>query len=460
MDRKPVKIIGLKKDEFDGLVKNNSIQLRDARLIPSFKLGDEVGLASVLLSSVRMIREFRRMIISDIKMIRGGQFFAYSEVVFPQFKNCRIDGLALKVKGGIIKDAAIFEMKNGSNEINKEQIEKYIDLARSCSIPRIITVSNQFVSEPTQCPVDVRSIKSVELYHLSWSYILTLAHILLFDNDINIEDPDQVELMKEVVKYFEYDKSGICGFNQMKKGWKEIVERINLGSSIRLSDPDLDEAVVSWQQEEKDLALILSRNLGVFVTSGETKYRGDLSSRIRDDKKELISNKILSSVHKVKNAASDIRIDAFFDKRIIEMSVTLKAPQDKKIRGQLSWIKHQLGNCRKKNEKTFQKIQNEIIVDISLKNTSKSERVNIENLDIIYGEIKEREIREFKVILIKDLGKKFSNCRKFVEIIENMIIDYYSCVVQYLTKWEEPAPKIIEKDDGEIKKQETVDNYR
>jgi len=460
LDRKPVKIIGLKKDEFDGLVKNNSIQLRDARLIPSFKLGDEVGLASVLLSSMRMIREFRRMIISDIKMIRGGQFFAYNEVVFPQFKNCRIDGLALKVKGGIIKDAAIFEMKNGSNDINKEQIEKYIDLARSCSIPRIITVSNQFVSEPTQCPVDVRSIKSVALYHLSWSYILTLAHILLFDNDINIEDPDQVELMKEVVKYFEYDKSGICGFNQMKKGWKEIVERINLGSSIRLSDPDLDEAVVSWQQEEKDLALILSRNLGVFVTSGETKYRGDLSSRIRDDKKELISNKILSSVHKVKNAASDIRIDAFFDKRIIEMSVTLKAPQDKKIRGQLSWIKHQLGNCRKKNEKTFQKIQNEIIVDISLKNTSKSERVNIENLDIIYGEIKDREIREFKVILIKDLGKKFSNCRKFVEIIEKMIIDYYSCVVQYLTKWEEPAPKIIEKDDGEIKKQETVDNYR
>jgi len=452
LDRKPVKILGLKKDEFDGLVKNNNIKLRDARLIPSFKLGDEVGLASVLLSSIRMIREFRRMIMSDIKMIKGGQFFAYNEVVFPQFKNCRIDGLALKVKGGVIRDAAIFEMKNGSNEINKEQIEKYINLARSCTIPRIVTVSNQFVSEPTQSPVDVRSIKSVGIYHLSWTYILTLAHILLFDNDINIEDPDQVELMKEVVKYFEYDKSGICGFTQMKKGWKEIVERINLGSSIRLSDPGLDEAVISWQQEEKDLALILSRNLGVFVTSGETKYRGDLSSRIRDYKKELISNKILSSVLKVKNAASDIRIDAFFDKRIIEMSVTLKAPQDKKIRGQLSWIKNQLRNCKKKNEKTFQKIQNEIIVDISLKNTSKSERVNIENLDIIYGEIKEREIREFEVILIKDLGKKFSNCKKFVEIIENMLIDYYSCVVQYLTKWEEPAPKIIKKDDGEIKK--------
>jgi len=453
LDRKPVKILGLKKDEFDRLVKNNNIKLRDARLIPSFKLGDEVGLASVLLSSIRMIREFRRMIMSDIKMIRGGQFFAYNEVVFPQFKNCRIDGLALKVKGGVIRDAAIFEMKNGPNEINKEQIEKYIELARNCNIPRIVTVSNQFVSEPTQSPVDIRSIKSVGIYHLSWTYILTLAHILLFDNDINIEDPDQIELMKEVVKYFEYDKSGICGFTQMKKGWKEIVERVNLGSSIRLSDPGLDEAVISWQQEEKDLSLILSRNLGVFVTSGETKYRGDLSSRIRDDKKELISNKFLSSVLKVKNAASDIRIDAFFDKRIIEMSVTLKAPQDKKIRGQLSWIKNQLRNCKKKNEKTFQKIQNEIIVDISLKNTSKSERVNIENLDIIYGEIKEREIREFKVILIKDLGKKFSNCKNFVEIIENMLIDYYSCVVQYLTKWEEPAPKIIEKDNGEIKKE-------
>lgn len=446
MDNKSIKILNQKKSDFDELVKKGVIQLRDARLIPSFKIGDEVGLASVLLSAMRMIREFRRMILSNIRMSKGGHFYAYNEVVFPQFKNCRIDGLILIEKGGVIKDATIFEMKNGNNEINKEQIEKYIDLAKSCSIPRIVTVSNQFVSEPTQSPIDVKSIKSVDQYHFSWLYILTLAHILLFDNETNIEDPDQIELMKEIVKYFEYDKSGICGFTQMKKGWREIVEKINLGARIKLSDSDLDEAVISWQQEEKDLALILSKSLGVFVTSGDTKYRGDLDLRIRNDKKKLVETKILSSNLKVKNAVSDIRIDASFEKKIVEMSVTLRAPQDKKIRGQLSWIKRQLGNCKKKNKEKFLKVEQEILIDISLKNISKSERISIDNLDNVYNEIKDREIKEFKVMMIKDFSRNFSSCKKFVEIIEEMLLDYYSGIVQSLTKWEEPAPKIIEKE--------------
>ncbi|MDZ7838937.1 MAG: hypothetical protein U5N58_13925 [Actinomycetota bacterium] len=80
-----------------------------------------------------------------------------------------------------------------------------------------------------------------------------------------------------------------------------------------------------------------------------------------------------------------------------------------------------------------------------LKIQSKAERVNIEGLSDIYNEIKNREIKEFKVIQLKDIGKKFSSTRKFVEIIEEMLLDYYSGVVQFLTKWEEPAPKIVEK---------------
>lgn len=445
MDKKTIRILNLKKCDFDEFVSNNNIHLRDARLIPCFKLGDEVGLASVLLSSMRLIREFRKMILSDLRMQQGGQFFAYNEVVFPQFKNCRIDGLALIVKGGVIRDAAIFEMKNGSNGLDKAQMEKYLDVAKNCYIPKVATISNQFVSEPTQSPLDIKSSKNIGLFHFSWSYILTLAQILLFDNDLNIEDPDQIEIMKEVVRYFEYEKSGICGFTQMKKGWKEIVEKINSGANIRTNDPDLSEAIISWQQEEKDMALILSRSLGVFVNSGKSKYRGKLINRINDDKKSLINKKLLGSTLNIKNAVSDITIDALFEKRIIEMSVKLRPPQDKKNKGQLSWIKRQLENCRKKNEKTFLKIKEEILIEIALKNTSKTERINIENLDNIHEEIRDREIREFRVILIKDFGKKFSSCKKFVEMIEEMLLDYYSGIVQFLTKWEEPAPKMTEK---------------
>lgn len=445
MKNKSIKIVDIKKSQFDEFVKKGGIYLREAHLIPIIKPGDEMALASVILSSIRLIKEFRRMIFSDTKIIKGGHIFVYNEVIFSQFPNSRVDGLLITVKGGVIKDAAIFEMKNGTNDLDQEQIERYKKIAESYNIPKLITVSNQFVSEPTQCPVDVKPSKQVELYHFSWSYLLTLAHILLFDNELNIKDKVQVEIMREVVKYLESDKSGVCGFHQMKRGWKDVVDKINSGTRLKFSDTDLNDAVLSWQQEEKDLALILSRSLGVFVNSGEPKYRGNLRARIDDDKKKLMRQKLLTSNLRVKGAVSDIKIEALFEKRIIEMYVTFKAPQDKKIKGQLNWINRQLDNCMKKNKETFQKIKDEILIEIILKKTSRTERISVETIDDIYNEIKDREIKEFRILYIKDFGKKFSNCRRFVEIIEDMLINYYSGVIQFLSKWAEPAPKMIEK---------------
>lgn len=454
MDKKMTKIIGLDKNEFDEFVKKGEIKLRGAHLIPFAKPGDEMALTSVILSSIRLIKEFGKMILSDAKIMTGGKIFVFTEVVFSQFPDLRVDGLLLIVKGGAIKDAAIFEMKNGADEINHEQIEKYLNIAKTYAIPKLITVSNQFVSSPTQFPVKVKTVKSIGLYHFSWSYLLTLAHILLFNNDTNIGDEDQVEIMKEVVNYLEYDKSGLYGFNQMKKGWSDVVEKINSGASLRYNSDELDEAVISWQQEEQDMALILSKNLGVFVNSGKTKYKANLNARIEDDKKRLINDKFLLSILRVRGAVSDIIIKALFEKRIIEMGVTLKAPQDKTIRGQLGWIKRQLENCKKKNEKTFQKIQSEIYFEINIKNYRNPERYPLNKIDNIYEEIKDKEIKEFRILFIKDFGKKFSSRNKFVEIIEEMLMDYYSGIVQYLYKWEQPAPKMIgnkEQDDTESK---------
>ncbi len=444
MDKSLTKIIGLKKSEFDEFVRNGELQIREARLIPFSKPGDEMALTSVLLSSLRLIKEFRKMILSDAKMMIGGQFYVFTEIVFSQFTELRVDGLLIIVKGGVIKDAAIFEMKNGSNDVEQRQIEDYLKIAKTYNIPKLITVSNQFVSEPTQSPVNIKPPNNIELYHFSWTYLLTSAHILLFKNDTNIEDDNQVEIMKEVVNYLEYDKSGVYGFNQMKKGWSDVVEKINSGASLKQSDKEVDDAVISWQQEEKDLALILSKNLGVFVNSGEAKYKGNLKGRLDDDRKRLINDKVLITTLRVRGAVSDIKIKALFEKRIIEMAVTLKAPQDKTLRGQLGWIRRQIGNCYKKNEKTFQRIRSEILIEIIIKNSRKPERISLIDIDKIYDEIKGKEIKEFKILFIKDFGKKFSSRNKFVVIIEEMIVDYYSGIIQFLYKWEQPAPKMIE----------------
>lgn len=450
MDKKLTTIIGLKKTDFDNYVKTAKVSVRCASLIPIYKLGDEAALTSVILSSLRLIKEFRKHVLSTVKMINSGRIYVYTEVCFEQYPDSRLDGLLLIVKKGIIKDAALFEMKNGNSELAQEQIDRYVAVAKNYNISRLITISNQFVTEPSQSPLHIRNTTSFQSFHFSWSYLLTIAHILLFDNDTNIADQDQVEIMREVVRYLENEKSGVCGFNQMKSGWKSVVEKIISGTKLRTTDEDVEEAVVSWQQEEKDIALILSRKLGVYVTSGESRYKGKLNSRIDDDKKTLLAKNHLSSSLRVKGAVADISMNALFEKRIIALSVLLEAPKDKKLRGQISWVKRQLENCRKRDEDGFRKIADEIRIDLLFKKTSKFDRIKIEELENIHDEIAKKELKGFRILYIKDFGKNFASRNKFVQMLEDMVVEYYKKVVQFLAKWEQPTPKIVEKQNAKF----------
>lgn len=444
MEKKLSKIVGIKKSEFEEFVKKGDLRLREARLIPTYKLGDEMALTSVILTAIRLIKEFRKKILSEASMIGSGQIYVYTEAEFPKHEKCRADGLLIIVKGGTIRDAAIFEMKNGNDVFNKEQLERYQAISKEYAIPKIITVSNQFVSEPTQCPIVMKPVKDVGLIHFSWSYLLTIAHVLLFKNDTNIEDEDQVEIMHEIVRYLEDKKSGVFGFHQMKAGWSDVIEKINTGAILKSDDRDVCDAVVSWQQEEKDMALILSRYLGVLVESGERKYKGNLSARWSDDKDSLINRKMLSANLRVRDAVSDIRITGLLEKRTVEMFVSLKAPHDKTTRGQLGWIRRQLENCKKRNEEGFKKLQAKLYIDIRIKNSRTPLRMSIQNFDDIYEEVKDKELLEFKILYIRDFGRKFASPKKFVELMEQMLLDFYSIIIQHLSKWEPSAPKMVQ----------------
>jgi len=445
------KIVGMKKSDFDVLIsEKKEIFLRPARLIPVYKPGDEMALTSIFLRSLCLIKEFKDLFFSEIKVSKSGKLYTYTEVVFTQNKDIRIDGLLLEVKSDIIKDAVIFEMKNKSNEIDKAQIEKYIQLAKNLQIPKLVTISNQFVSKPTQFPISIKSPKHVDLYHFSWSYLLTIAHVLLFENETNISDPDQIEIMKEVVAYLENNISGVCGFTKMKPGWKEVVDKINSRSSLKCSDISVIDTVTSWQQEERDMALILSRKLGLFVNTGSTKYKNDLQLRIDDDIKSLINNNQLVSTLKIAGAVSDIQIKALFQPRTIEMSVRVNVPLDKTIRGQVGWLKRQIDKCQKKNEGKFKELNPDIKIDINIKHAKGLYRIPLGKLETVYIELKDKEIKEFGIVLVKDFGKGFSSSMKFVEIIETMLLDYYKVIVQYLSNWEKPAPKIPETEKENI----------
>ena len=437
ISKKLSKLVGIKKELFDSFIESGQIQVQSAKLIPTLKTGDEMALTSIFLSALRLVNEFRQGIFRDIKMSNSGKLYYYTEVVFPEIEKSRVDGMVINVTSGIIKEVAFFEMKSKNNGIDPNQVESYINIAKKLGVNTMVTVSNEFVSNPTNSPINIRVPKSISLYHLSWTYILTKGQLLLFKNESNIKDEDQVEIMREVLSYFESPISGVLGFMQMKSGWKDTFECIKAGKKLKMTDSIVEEAVLSWHEEEKDMALFLSRRLGVLVKS--TK-RG--SDSVKNDIRSLVNNNTLSGNLSVKDSVSDIKILLDFEKRTCSMSVKISPPLNKGTVARNSWIARQLENCQKRSEHTFNKIQKNIWVESNIKFARDHIMINLKELDNLNELTKGKEINSYHVKYVNDLGASFSSVKKFVQLMDGMILDYYAGIVQHMTNWNKPAPKL------------------
>ena len=159
IQKKFTKLVGLKYEDFISYQESGQIITQQAKLIPILKTGDEGALTSIFLTTVRLVREYRDSIFKEIKLNRGGNTYYLTEVIFNDIDNkSRIDGLIINVSKGIIKDAVVFEMKNKSNSVNKDQIEKYIDLCKKIGVTKLVTVSNEFVSDSSMSPVNAKKL--------------------------------------------------------------------------------------------------------------------------------------------------------------------------------------------------------------------------------------------------------------------------------------------------------------
>ncbi len=443
MALKPKKLLGLKYSIFQDIIKGNEeLHVQKARLIPFYKPGDEMALTSIFLSSLKMVDPYRKNIFKTINLSNYGKLHIFTEVEFVLFDKKRVDGLILIERGKKIVDACIFEVKNKNNELNLNQLNDYVKICKAYNIPKMVTISNQFVNFPTQSPVNLKTPKNVTAYHLSWTYLLTVAHIFLIDNNTNIDDADQHNILKEVLRYFETKKSGIVGFHQMKSGWVEVCQKINSGASIKMKDSAVEESVSSWLEEEQDMALKLSRELGVLVTSGHKKFKNDLNAKISFEKTKLVKERKLDSVISVDGAVSDITTTANFGRKNIEMSVDVNPPMDKTTRPKITWLRNQLKKCLTKNPDGNEQYQKNLMVDINIKFSSKPVRVMLNELEDAYEKLIGKEVKNFSVVYVNYLGRKFESRKTFVIQIEDMLVKYYDEIVQHLKNWEKPAPKL------------------
>ena len=448
--KKFTKLVGLKKEEFDQFVLSGQIQLQPSRLIPVLKTGDEMALTSIFLSSLRMIKEYRDGFFKEISLSRNGRIYYYTEAHFKDISTVRLDGLIIVVVKGKIVDAAFLEMKSGKNNLDKEQIEKYIEISKKLKVDKLVTVSNEFVANSSLSPVKVKVPKSVVLSHFSWTYLITKGQLLLFKNETNIEDQDQVEIMREVLYYFENPLSGIKGYSQMKPGWKELAENVHAQKPLRVSDNYIEDAVLSWQEEEKSMCLLLSRKLGVFV-----KPNSNSNDRIKNDIRKIVKENFIVGGISVKGAVSDIKIKADFERRVVSMSIKVIPPLTKSNSARMTWITNQFKNCYKKSEPLFQKHKDDIWLESNIKFKQENLKVRFRELTSFSESAKTiNDIQAFHVTLVKTFGSKFASQKKIIELMEEMLLEYYECIVQHMTSWKKPAPKIV-KVESEIWEKQT-----
>jgi len=135
-------LVGKDFSRFEELVKEKKITYSEVRLIPQLKTKDELALTSIFLSSLRLIKEYRDKIFKEIKLTRAGKSYFFKEMCFSDIdEKSRIDGVIITVVSKKIKDIVFLEVKNGTNKLEKEQIERYIDVAKKIGSKSLFTIS-------------------------------------------------------------------------------------------------------------------------------------------------------------------------------------------------------------------------------------------------------------------------------------------------------------------------------
>lgn len=441
----PIRLEGMPLEGFQELVKEGHLHVRPARLIPTTKVGDELSLASIFLATLKLVKEFREKFFKEVKFKKAGQQLYFTEVQFSnkEFSDCRFDGLILTVVGGKIKDALFLEFKGKGGTLEGEQICRYVKFLKSnFKVSKLVTISTQYVADPSQRPYQMKSLpKGFDLFHMSWSHIKTMAHVLLFDNDDNVEDEDQVAILSEMLHHLESDSIGLKGYHQMRSGWKAVSEAFKTGS--KPNSEHLEEAVQSWLEEQTDMAHILSQKLGVLVRTSSTKKDDALKKRLKNESSILAKEGVLDCQLEVRGAASLIHIEANFARESVEMEITLDAPKDRGNKARITWLQKQLERCAKKNPDQFEHLESHLGIKTAVKFARGLERLPISQGHQIPDIIDmTKDIQSFRVSYVRPLGAKFRSAKGFVASIEEMLLLFYEGIVQNAQSWSPPAPRI------------------
>lgn len=413
-----------------------------ARLFPVLAETSKEGRTlSVLLACMETVDDFGKALLSDLGIKTGvrTKIEAYTEVVLRKGGEAKVrpDGLIV-LRSGSSQLSVLVEAKIGNAELTAGQLESYLELAKLNGIDGLLTISNQFAPLPSHHPVVVSpvSTRKAALWHWSWMYVLTQTTLHL-GND-GVRDREQRVVLNELVRFLSHPSTGVKSFDQMPAAWSAVAATVQAGGVLSAKSTDTEDVVGAWYQETRDLALILTRQLGEEVSIRVPRAHAQSPElRLKSDVDRLVAECCLRSVFFVPNTAAAIEICADFTRRAVYASMRVAAPGDRKsTKARLTWLLRQLGKSKPEN----------IHVRLHWPGRAPFTQYPLDQLrqDPGIAEQAGKVVSSFEVLFARDLAGRFAQRRNFIVDLEEAIPDFYEQVGQHLKAWQPQAPKIKE----------------
>ncbi len=409
-----------------------------ARLIPVTGIGgvaeQERRATSALLAVLSAVDEFGRVVLAAAGA-PAGRIETFIETRFEMGEATVIPDGLVTVTRGKRRWTALVEVKTGDNELAREQLENYLDVAKAEKFDAVITISNEIspVADTHPTEVDKRKLRKVNLVHLSWTRILTIA--VVERSHRGVADPDQAWILSELIRYLENPQAGTLPRVDMGQSWVVVRDAAKNGS-LRGSDKGVPAIVNQWDQLLRYAGLMLGRELGAPVEPIlPAAQRQDPKARTDALVAELVATGRLEGKLRIPDVIAPITVFADLRTRHVGARVEVAAPKDGRSRTRITWLLRQLKSAPPS-----------LIIDsfAARSRDSMSEPLSaaIANPDLLLDAAK-REPTRFTLTLLAPMGSKRGEGNNgFPTSVLDVLTEFYETTAQSLKAWTPSAPKL------------------
>ena len=424
---------------------------RPARIIPTLiptsgirgAREQETRATSALLSVLGAVNEFGRTILRRRLGAPAGPVEAFVEVTLKlaDGRTPRPDGL-VRIRRGKKTWTAIFEVKTGTNQLDAEQVETYVDAAREHGFDAVVTISNQIMPSTGEHPVKIsgNKLKSVSLHHMSWVALVTEA--VMEHEHRGVADPEQAWILGELIAYLEDPRSGAMQFADMGQDWVKVRDGAR-ARTLRHNGEGVRDVVERWDEFSRYLCLRLGRKVGADVQ--QVLSREDQNDPVGHRSRlarALAEDGTLQCTLRVPSAVADVSIQADLRARTVSASLSVAARKDVQPRARVNWFVRQL------RDQAPGDVQVVTAFEARSATTSKPLHALIENPSAALLEDRKVPPRRFTFTLTREMGtRRDSGARSFIDSITSLVDEFYRSIAQNLEAWTPRAPRLPEQSD-------------